>query len=57
VDNPDFVPIYSNVSLTSPLVKKETKTRLYDVTVKLFSAGGDYDTAAPCVTFHTIKEE
>ncbi|MDU6265976.1 MAG: prepilin-type N-terminal cleavage/methylation domain-containing protein [Anaerocolumna aminovalerica] len=57
LDNPDFIPVYSNVSLTSPLVKKETKTRLYDVTIKLFSAGVDYDTAAPCVTFYTTKEE
>jgi prepilin-type N-terminal cleavage/methylation domain-containing protein len=57
LDNPDFVPVYSNVLLTSPLVKKETKTRLYDVTVKLFLAGADYDTAVPSVTFHTTKEE
>jgi prepilin-type N-terminal cleavage/methylation domain-containing protein len=57
LDNPGFVPVYSNVSLTSPLVKKETKTRLYDITVKLFSAGADYETAVPCVTFHTTKEE
>lgn len=57
LDNPDFVPIYSNVSLTSPLVKKETKTRLYDVTVRLFPVGADYDATTPCVTFHTTKEE
>lgn len=58
LDNPNFVPVYSNnASLSNPLVKKETKTRLYDVTVKLFSAGEDYDTAVPYVTFHTTKEE
>ncbi len=58
VTNPSYVPIYSNVNPASPLVKKDTNVRLYDVTIKLYQPGVvDYVTTEPRVSFHTIKEE
>ena len=58
VDNPSYVPIYSNVDPASPLVKKDMNVRLYDVTIKLYQPGVvDYAATEPQVSFHTIKEE
>ncbi|ROR30640.1 prepilin-type N-terminal cleavage/methylation domain-containing protein [Mobilisporobacter senegalensis] len=57
VENPGFVPVYSNVDTDSPLVKKDTNIRLYDVTIELYEPGVDYLVTEPRVTFHTIKEE
>lgn len=57
VENPAFLPVYSNIDTVNPLVKKEKYTRRYGVTIELYQANADYVTEEPYVTFHTVKEE
>lgn len=57
IENSNVVTIYSNVTSPSTLVKKDTSTRLYDLTIEVYQAGVDDMTTESLVTFHTTKEE
>ena len=55
------VNLYSNANFgvgSNPLVKKdEAKNRIYDVTVRIFPAGAEFNMGELFVEFHSTKEE